>query len=340
MITKFFSQFPVGAIKRHLIVWTCVLINFAFFTSITGTFISKIVWVLTLLFNFSFCYYILLLFVWTKIFDEKRVVFILSILVIIFFFSMIYYTQIEVLIPFLGGKLFYTGKSIDFLITKFLINFSYVFFSSLGSFFNWRGIKQIEKSAKTEKNIIELELIALKNQFHSHFTFNFLNFCYSRIRSSSIETANYVEDFSNILRYSLKGKAEQLVCLKEEINYIENCISFQRCLSNNVNIKFDYEGEMDKAYILPRILAVFVENSFKHGVLHDPLTPIIIKMKFCDGEFNFSVWNKKINQKSLIKSGIGLENIKQILFYFYDNKHTLKVINNDLHFLCELKIEL
>lgn len=299
MFIRLTRELSKQTINRHIIVWCCVLVNFIFFTSITGNIISKIIWVLTLMLNYAFSYYVLLLVIWPNIFDKKKISFIFLLLILPVFFILIYYIQVVILIPSLGGKLAVAGLPLNLLIKKFLINFSYVFFSSLGSYYNWRGVKQIEDAAKMDKNILERELIFLKNQFHSHLTFNFLNFCYNKIRHFSPETSVTVGEFSDMLRYSLKGKADELVSLEKEINYIKNFISFQKCLTSELYVTFKYEGDISNVYILPRILVVFIENSLKHGVLYDPKNPVIIFISSIQNKIHFNIQNKKTIKKKL-----------------------------------------
>jgi two-component system LytT family sensor kinase len=338
MKTVILKQFSTQSLKRHLIVWFLVLIKFSCFTSISGSFISKIVWVTTLMLNFSFSYYILLLYIWPNIFDKKQFYFILLILLSALLFIAIYYLQVEILIPNLKGNLIWQGKRFTFQLKKFLINFSYVFFSSLGSYYNLRGIKQAEKWAKSERETVNQKLVFLKNQFHSHLTFNFLNFCYNRIRHFSLDTASYIEEFSYMLRYSLSNNLDQFIALEKEIEYINKFISFQRCITDDLQVSFIYEGEFSVS-ILPRILVVYIENSFRHGVLQDHSNPIIIRIRSSSKEIFFSVMNKKSNQQIFFGSGMSLENVNRMLQLFYPNRHSLSIINNNLLFSCELRID-
>jgi len=79
--------------------------------------------------------------------------------------------------------------------------FSYVFFASLGSYYIWAEIIRAENDVTISKESIEKDINFLKAQFHYHLTFNFFNFCYNRVRKFSVNAANSVEEFSNILRY-------------------------------------------------------------------------------------------------------------------------------------------
>ncbi len=325
--------------NRHLAVWILFFLNTIFLTSITGSMTSKLIWYTTVLFNFSFSYYALLLYIWPHIFMKRKLISFLLLIIVVFFFICIYYAQVEILIPYFGGHLRWTGEPFNFLFKKIFGNFSYILFASLGSYLNWRGIIQVETDLETDKKIIEAELRLLKSQFHSHLTFNFLNYCYNKIRYFSPETASSVEEFSDMLRYSLNDRGEDKISLIKEIKYIENCISFQKCLTDEAYVKFNYKGEIDNAYILPRILAVFIENSFKHGVLNDSKNPINIFINSSNDEISFHIKNRKNNQ-IYTESGIGIQNIRQILQLFYPQRHELNIIDADGLFSCELILKL
>jgi two-component system LytT family sensor kinase len=323
----------------HLLIWLFIVLYYVIFYPIPGSILAKAAWVFLVVLNFSFSYYILLLYIWPKILNEKKIKHLFSIVVVGIFFSSFYYFQLKEVIPWLGGMYPLGNKPNNIIITKGLVYFTHIFFISLGTYFNWIGVKKIEDEIKMNKEIIEKELLFLKSQFHSHLTFNFLNFCYNKIRHISAPTAVFVEEFSDMLRYSLKGSADELVPLEEEIQYIENSISFQQCLTNDLNIKFSYEGDIKNSYILPRILVVFIENSLKHGVLHDPQNPIEISIKSFQNEIFFNIKNRKNNQGVLPESGIGIQNIKHILNFFYKDRYLLSIENNNIYFTANLQLK-
>src|SRR6185295_12507587 len=174
-----FKEFSKQDITRHVIVWTCVVLYFILFSSISGSFISKIVWNLVLLFNFSFSYYTLLLYILPNLLVKKKLYFLLLFVLLTFLFIGIYTLLIELIIPNLAGKTALVGKPFNIKIPKFLINFSYVIFAAVGTYYNRAGVKKAKEAETIDQNFIKLELMILKSQFHSHLTFNFLNFCYN-----------------------------------------------------------------------------------------------------------------------------------------------------------------
>lgn len=207
---------------------------------------------------------------------------------------------------------------------------SYIFLASLASCVNWREIKR--------KKAIERELLFLKNQFHSPLTFDFLNFCYDRVIHISPETASSIKGFSNVLNYSMSQSFDKLIPLKWEIKCIEDCISFHKCLTTDLCIQFSYLIEED-IHVPPKLLLIFIENSLKHGVLQDSLYPIKIRIEANKAGIVFTIDNKKNNQKSFFKSGMGLKNSKRILELFYPEKYSLVIESDTDFFHCKLRLK-
>lgn len=181
----------------------------------------------------------------------------------------------------------------------------------------------------------------MKNQFNSHITFNFLNFCYENTYKSSNETAESIKIFSRMLNHSLNNKVCEKVKLLTEVEYIEDFIKLQRLLSSDVNINFTLSGnDFDRILIFPGILIAPVENAFKHGNLHSEENPIQVELKCSYKYLTLSVLNEKNKHKINEPSGIGNNNLKQQLDLLYKDKYYLSVKNEDCTYSCELKLAL
>jgi sensor histidine kinase YesM len=184
------------------------------------------------------------------------------------------------------------------------------------------------------------ELNFLKHQFNSHITFNFLNFCYANVHKISANTAEAIDLFSSMLRYSLEVDSDQKVSIQKEIDYIKNFIELQKLLTADVFVEFKCEGKLDDKVVLARIFITFVENAFKHGVYNDPLHPIRIQLEASDEYIFFSVKNVKSKKRQTVNTGIGKENVKQVLDLYYPESYRLTTKEDADLFLSELKINL
>lgn len=189
---------------------------------------------------------------------------------------------------------------------------------------------------RKEKAVITKELDFFKSQFNAHILFNFLNFCYSKVHKNSESAAEAVEVFSEMLRYTLQMKPDKPVSLKKEIEYIENYIIIQKCLTNTVCVDFKYEGAISKKQILPGILVTFVENAFNYGEINNEMHPIAIYLSAASHQVIFRVKNKKNTTKQIKTLDSNHRSVRDILDYFYGEDYQLNIQETDQDFSLEL----
>jgi two-component system LytT family sensor kinase len=230
-----------------------------------------------------------------------------------------------------------TLKLTEFIKSSLLL-YAYVIFSTVGTYYNWYSLARFKIVIEKDRNMLNLELNHLKHQFNSHLTFNFLNFCYSKMLSISPHAALRLENYSEMLHYSLKTQNSLPQTLEDEIEYIKNFISIQECITNDVNYTLDIEGESSDFIIQPMILPFFIENAFKHGDISDKQNPIKIKLRIEEKDLCFFIFNKKTqNLKKTASKYIG-NSIQQTLDMFYSNTYTLDIKNLDKTYIISLKL--
>jgi two-component system LytT family sensor kinase len=322
---------------NHLIFW----LSLAFIIFITdppkGPLKIQITGVILAVLSYACTYYINLYFIFPKFY--KNIFHLLLAIIASFIFFMI--LQFLVFGQFLGD---YNGfensfSQLAFMFIPELFLFSFITMPALGAYQNKISIEKIKLRAEKEKKLRLKELEFLRNQFNSHITFDFLNRCHSIIHNDSAETAEAIEVFSRMLRYSLNSKAQEKVQLKQEIEYIEDFIKLQKLLSTSIMVNLSIKGDR-KIYILPRILIGFVENAFKHGDLYSVDLPINIALNV-DGKYlDFTVSNKKNKHKIVEPSGIGNFNLKQQLELLYKDKYKLKITDEDIIYSSHLKLQI
>jgi LytS/YehU family sensor histidine kinase len=118
----------------------------------------------------------------------------------------------------------------------------------------------------------------------------------------------YLQKLSNIYRYLLNKKDNELVTLSDEIEFLNNyidllAIRFQHALS----FKIEIHPKSLKLNIPPAVLQLLVENVVKHNYFTEaePLEVIIQS-----DEKLVSIFHKKQLKDSVeFSSGIGLQNI-------------------------------
>ncbi|MDP2540402.1 sensor histidine kinase [Tenacibaculum discolor] len=195
-----------------------------------------------------------------------------------------------------------------------------------GWFFQqWKWLKTLE--AKKSK----AELSLLKSQINPHFFFNTLNNLYGLTVEKSDEAPEVVLKLSEMMRYTIYMGKEDLISLKDEIDYLHNYIELHKIrYQKEVDIQFDYFKVLDYK-VAPLLYIIALENAFKHGV--EKLTEnayIHIKISTDDGIVSFEIENNFEKKEAKQGMGIGLENLKQRLQLLYPRKHqlTIKSINS------------
>ncbi|MBL4679078.1 MAG: histidine kinase [Mucilaginibacter sp.] len=192
-----------------------------------------------------------------------------------------------------------------------------------------------------EKQKTEAELSALKHQINPHFLFNSLSFIYGKVIKLDKETADSVLILANIMRYAL-GKSDSIdgkVNIMDELEHMKNVIEInQRRHNHALNIRYEEQIDDQSMSILPLVLITLVENAFKHGDLHDPAHPLLIKVATGVNEFFFDIRNKKGKGIKELSNGVGLQNISQQLGLTYGNRFTFLIDDQGNSFNVSLKI--
>jgi len=181
----------------------------------------------------------------------------------------------------------------------------------------------------------------LKAQINPHFLHNTLNFLYAKSLPYSSELSEGILTLSDIMRYALsEGNAKDgKAPLKDEIEHVRNVIKINQLrFSNNLNVKFDVEGQDMKQALPPLLLMPLVENAFKHGDLKSTDHPIDISLRIQDPKLYFYCRNKKKNGPKELSTGIGLDNIKKRLDLAYGNNYCLSVKDEADFYTTELTI--
>lgn len=323
-------------IQIHAIIWMFVALFFNLVDPIPGSWAAKIIGGSLIIICYMFVFYSISLLIYPKFWSGKRIYLILSIACCLITYWVITYIVFLKIIPAVGGTTYFQNSTFYFFLVNELELFFIVGIAGSSSFFSRYGLYKLKQQAEKEKALLLKELNFLKNQFNSHITFNFLNYCYSKVHQQSPETAESISLFSELLRYTLQTGSEEKVALSKEIIYIENFISLQKLLSAKVYVDFHYDGEIGNAFILPRILVTFVENAFKHGLCNDPKNPIHISLIVMDNKLIVNIKNKINNSKRIKGTNKGIENVLQILELYYPNNFGLQKEKNGEFFIVKL----
>jgi LytS/YehU family sensor histidine kinase len=87
-------------------------------------------------------------------------------------------------------------------------------------------------------------------------------------------------------------------------------------------------------------LLPFIENCIKHGVLDDNKNPVLFSVKANRKKLIIEVENQINKKLKDDHSGIGLTNLEKRLQFYFPNRHTFKVTNDQDSFKSYLEIQL
>ncbi len=200
------------------------------------------------------------------------------------------------------------------------------------------GIQTLELNQERLRETKNDKIIFMRNQFSPHVSFNFLSYCYNYAQDNP-KTAQMIEIYSDMLRYTLDTKPAQPVPIEKEIQYLEQFIALQKELGKNIAVQFIVTGAKEKILILPCILITFIENAFKYGISNDEKRPIKIELNLNTNALNFLVENHIApNSKQINSTGIGQINAKSHLDLYYKKNYHLAIHQTAAIYKVQLKI--
>lgn len=217
---------------------------------------------------------------------------------------------------------------------------------------SWYWADKARKDAETAR--VNAELSNLRNQINPHFLLNTLNNIYALTAFDQGRAQDAIQQLSTMLRHMLYDNQQELVALKDEVQFLENYVNLMKIrLPQNVEVRFDKRLPQQDVKIAPLIFVSLVENAFKHGV--SPTEPSFIHISISvemerlgdDGIRDVVVCliensNHPKTQQDRSGHGIGLEQVQRRLDLTYYNQYEWErgCKNNDEIYYSKLRIKL
>lgn len=191
---------------------------------------------------------------------------------------------------------------------------------------------------------VNIELAVLKHQVSPHFLFNTLNNIRWLARQKSDKTEDAIVELSQLLRYMIYQVNDETVPLIREIDHLQRYINLQKMrLSEHTRIRFEVIGDTDRQFVEPLLLIPFVENAFKYGVHNQEIAEIRILIESTPTKLIFecenTIFEHSYPQKKE-ESGLGIENVKRRLAFYYPQKHSLQIDSSNGKFVVRLELEM
>lgn len=143
-----------------------------------------------------------------------------------------------------------------------------ILFFSMG--LAYKSTEIIHQKNDLEQAVSLSELNTLRLQINPHFLFNSLNSIKSYIiKNKTDEAADYLTDFSTLIRSILQKSKEQVVTLKEELDTILLYTKLEKLrFQQKFDFIFEISPEIDTENIMipALLLQPYIENAIKHGL--------------------------------------------------------------------------
>jgi LytS/YehU family sensor histidine kinase len=250
-----------------------------------------------------------------------------SFLVIVIATAVIIYSERD-RIPsemFYESFIFMIKTALMFLFLSMLLT------SSIEFFRNWKKSVVMQEELKREQLILQYE--TLKSQVNPHFLFNSLNSLTSLIKAEPDKAIVFTKKLSEVFRYVLEQKDNEITTVDAELDFIESYIYMQTIrFGKNLIVNIDVNDR--SRYIIPLSLQMLIENAIKHNVISKefPLTISILSKN----EDYIEISNNLRKKPAVNTGNIGLENIKSRYRFFTSNP--VIVLEDEMNFVVEIPV--
>ncbi|MEM7187160.1 MAG: histidine kinase, partial [Bacteroidota bacterium] len=140
-----------------------------------------------------------------------------------------------------------------------------------GVFHGYEYFLEHQRKLKLEGELrqvaLKSELSAIKAQLNPHFLYNIFNTINASIPGENEHTRNMIAQLSDLFRYQLKASQQDLVTLKDELDFITKYLELEQArFGDRLKVEINVAEELYSEKIPPMLLQPLIENSVKHGL--------------------------------------------------------------------------
>ncbi|WP_430811324.1 MULTISPECIES: sensor histidine kinase [unclassified Carboxylicivirga] len=164
------------------------------------------------------------------------------------------------------------------------------------------------KLANIEKKQMVSKYAALKEQLDHHFLFNNLSVLSSLIYESTEKADRFIQDFASIYRYVLSINKQNLVTVKDELEFITTYLNLYKFrFEEGFHYAVQVNEQCHHHLIPPLTLQVIVENVIKHNIISKK-HPLSLTIKSKD-DYLIIKNNLQIKNQKEISTQTGQQNL-------------------------------
>jgi LytS/YehU family sensor histidine kinase len=208
-----------------------------------------------------------------------------------------------------------------------------------------RRMEELEKRYNLQQDagalLREAELFKLRQQLQPHFLYNSLNAISSLVLISPERAQEMIGRLSDFLRTAVKQGRQQVVTLKEELEYLRSYLWIEAVrFGDRMQIEWSGEELAENSLLPPFLLQPLVENAVKYGVYGNTgKITISIRISMISGILQISITNPyDATMKSAAGTGFGLEGVRRRLYLVYARTDLLQTERADGQFTTTIQI--
>lgn len=153
------------------------------------------------------------------------------------------------------------------------------------------------------KQLVEMQLAALRSQMNPHFIFNALNSIKKFILLNDAANADiYLGKFALLIRSILSNSSETNISLQKEIEMLTLYLELEKLrFGSKLNYRIDVDPLLEKEsiFIPTMIVQPFIENAMLHGIMHkDTDGEIAISFISHEGFLEINVKDNGVGRKA------------------------------------------
>lgn len=216
-----------------------------------------------------------------------------------------------------------------------------IFVPVFSVYFSLHFLRHWQKSevdvVKFKEDSMRAQLVSLKNHLDPHFLFNNLNILSSLIDKDKDLSQTFLDKFSEVYRAMLQTKADDLILLREELDFIDAYIYLLKVrFEENIQFEIKIDNRFKDLMLPPLSLQMLIENATKHNIASEK-RPLIITIEATNEDYltvSNTLYEKPEDLKN--RTGSGLENIKRRYKYFADKEVSTE--KTDTHFITKIPL--
>lgn len=187
----------------------------------------------------------------------------------------------------------------------------------------------------------DAELKALRAQVNPHFLFNCLHSISALTSLDSDRAREMCILLADFLRATLRLGGKESITLEEELALIRGYLAIEKVrFGTRLQMEEDVQSQTHAVLIPPLLLQPLVENAIRHGIANLPEGGVIrLGAHRLDDSISIEVENSfDPESPASLKTGVGLENIRQRLHTRYAQDANIAVRAEGNRFLVRLNL--